>query len=74
MCEKLSPSFKPSVCLMKNGYRAHGICQDCWWNPDTGFAREGVSHDCPGCKKGLPLLGENLENGVGVVIDLTCDD
>ena len=74
MCEKSSPSFKPSACLMKNGYRAHKICQECWWNPDTGFAREGASHECPGCKKGLPLLGVNLEKVSHVVVDLSCDD
>lgn len=48
-------SFIPSACLMKHGKnRAHKICNDCWWN---SFAKEGVSHQCPGCEKGLPLSG-----------------
>jgi hypothetical protein len=40
----------PCACLIKNGnIKSHKICQDCWWNPITGFAREGGNHRCPGC-------------------------
>jgi hypothetical protein len=47
--------FIPSECLMKYGkIRSHKICDDCWWNT---FAKEGISHSCPGCKRGLPLHG-----------------
>jgi hypothetical protein len=45
----------PGRCLRKNRDRAHRICQNCWWNPETGFARENAPHECPGCKRGLPL-------------------
>ena len=45
----------PARCLRKNEERAHRICQDCWWNPETGFARENAPHGCPGCTNGLPL-------------------
>jgi len=45
----------PAACLKKHKERAHRICEHCWWNPDTGFAREDAEHGCPGCKKGLPL-------------------
>jgi len=45
----------PLTCLRKHGEKAHRICQDCWWDPQMGFAREDVSHGCPGCKKELPL-------------------
>ena len=74
MCEKSSPSLKPSACLVKHGDRAHRICKECWWDPDTGFAREGASHECPGCKKGLSLLSANLIKKSYDVIDLTRDD
>jgi len=61
-------SFIPSGCLMKHGkIRAHKICNDCWWN---SFAKEGVTHQCPGCAKGLPLNGPPPPK----FIDLTEDD
>jgi len=61
-------SFIPSACLMKHGKnRAHKICNDCWWN---SFAKEGVTHQCPGCEKGLPLNGPAPPK----FIDLTEDD
>jgi len=58
MCEQTFPrdtTMVPSACLMKHGDKAHRICQECWWDPETGFAREDAPHGCPGCKKGLPL-------------------
>jgi len=58
MCERKFPRdkmFVPSACLRKNLERAHRICEDCWWEPQTGFAREDTHHSCPGCKKHLPL-------------------
>ncbi len=45
----------PAVCLKKNKERAHRICQNCWWNPETGFARENAPHGCPGCNDEAPL-------------------
>ena len=48
----------PAKCYRKNGaIRAHRICQECWWNKESGFAKEDVNHACPGCDKGLPLNG-----------------
>lgn len=45
----------PLRCLQTYGERAHRICEDCWWDPQIGFAREDAPHGCPGCKRGLPL-------------------
>ena len=62
MCEKSvhkdSNPLIPQICLEKNSYcKAHRICQKCWWGDkdNIGFAKEGISHKCPGCEKGLPL-------------------
>jgi hypothetical protein len=76
MCERRvsdENTLKPSACLMKHGSKAHRICKDCWWDPEKGFAREGVNHECPGCKKGLPLLKPKSASKVTEVIDLTAD-
>lgn len=48
-------SLIPSICLSKHGINAHRICQDCWWHPNTGFAREYGIHSCPGCRNNFPL-------------------
>ena len=76
MCNKeimKSEGLIPAACLIKNGrIRAHRICSDCWWNTEYGFAREGVNHACPGCKKAAPLAPDNAAK-IGV-IDLTSDD
>ena len=75
ICEKIvnkSDTLIPRECLMNNGQKAaHRICQECWWNPETGFAREYASHKCPGCIKGLPLTEYKKE--APVFIDLTED-
>jgi hypothetical protein len=64
----------PGQCLRKNGsVRAHRICEDCWWDPVSGFAKEGVNHSCPGCVKGLPLNGP-AHNQSTIFVDLTEDD
>jgi len=58
MCDREFPResmLTPLVCLQKNRDRAHKICQDCWWDPQIGFAREDAPHGCPGCKRRLPL-------------------
>jgi hypothetical protein len=58
MCEKdvnKKDTLIPRVCLNEYGKKAHRICSECWWNPNTGFAREGIKHGCPGCEKKLPL-------------------
>jgi hypothetical protein len=72
MCEKSVNSEQtliPNECLAKYGKaRAHKICQDCWWNK---FAKEGVSHKCPGCVKNMPL---NAAPANMTFIDLTEDD
>ena len=47
--------------------KAHRICRDCWWGK---FAIENITHDCPGCKKHLPLTTtDNTDSNE--VIDLT---
>ena len=56
----------PQECLIKYGkIRAHKVCPSCWWGE---FAKEGVSHKCPGCKKGLPVYKDPK---AGKVVDLT---
>ena len=58
MCDREFPRESmiiPLACLQKNHERAHRICQDCWWDPQMGFAREDAPHGCPGCKRRLPL-------------------
>ena len=65
-------SLMPSECKIKYGMRAHRICEECWFKPETGFAIEGRSHKCPGCEKGLPLT--HVEQKPIEVVDLTGDD
>jgi len=56
----------PQECLIKYGkIRAHKVCPRCWWGE---FAKEGVSHKCPGCVKGLPVYKDPK---AGKVVDLT---
>lgn len=58
MCDRQFPRnsmFIPLPCLKKNHQQAHRICEDCWWDPQMGFARENAPHSCPGCKRHLPL-------------------
>ena len=58
VCEGTFPrddTLVPARCLKENRERAHRICQDCWWDPETGFARENAPHGCPGCIKNFPL-------------------
>ena len=58
----------PQECLMKYGKnRAHKVCPRCWWGE---FAKEGASHKCPGCVKGLPVA---KDVNAGKVVDLTED-
>lgn len=64
----------PVACLMKHGkINSHKICQDCWWDKDTGFAREGTNHACPGCVKN-PIIKPTSEKKTGAIIDLTLED
>jgi hypothetical protein len=72
MCEKTinkENTLVPSGCLSMYGKAAHRICQKCWWNPITGFAREGVAHKCPGCIKNIPLT--QYKKTDPIIIDLT---
>jgi len=72
MCGKIvskKDTLVPSICSLQHGQRAHRICQNCWWDPNTGFALENGSHQCPGCVKGLPLLPKEK----AITIDLTDD-
>jgi hypothetical protein len=74
ICRKnkvIGTTLIPRKCLNKNGVSSHRICQKCWWKPETGFASEGVIHDCPGCVKKLPL---NKNKNHDEVIDLTEDE
>jgi len=71
VCNKktqLKQTLIPRVCLVKYGLRGHRICQDCWWDKKTGFAKESGTHNCPGCEKGTVLTKMNKES---VIIDLT---
>lgn len=68
----INDTLVPSKCLQINGKRAHRICSECWWNPDTGFARENAPHGCPGCAKNLPLT--KVQNTEPIMVDLTLDD
>jgi hypothetical protein len=75
MCERdvdKNNTLIPRECLINNGSAAHRICQDCWWNPEYGFAREYANHKCPGCIKKLPLTDVTKNNSE--VIDLTLDE
>jgi hypothetical protein len=72
MCEKRinkDDTLVPSGCLVEHGKRAHRICSNCWWDPEKGFAREGVKHRCPGCIKNIPLTPYKKEPTI--TIDLT---
>jgi hypothetical protein len=64
-------TLMPRKCLNQHGVSAHRICQKCWWDKKTGFALEGVNHDCPGCVKGIPL---NKNKTPVETVDLTGDD
>jgi len=70
--ENIIDTLAPSACKIKHGLRAHRICQECWWNPKTGFGKEDSSHKCPGCEKGLPLT--NIKLPEPILMDLTEDD
>lgn len=72
MCERIfdkDNTLVPRECLIKYGNEAHRICQNCWWDPEKGFAREDASHKCPGCQKGLLLT--HYKKGPQIFIDLT---
>ena len=74
ICElniNINSALIPSICKIKNGFSSHKICQECWWNSDTGFGKEQSNHKCPGCEKGLPLKVKNVETIV--MIDLTVE-
>lgn len=72
MCGKIvdiKDTLIPRECLMKHGKAAHRICEDCWWDPNSGFGLETSSHECPGCKNGLPLTQFKKEEPI--FVDLT---
>jgi hypothetical protein len=74
MCEtyaKKENTLVPRRCLTAHGKAAHRICQDCWWDPISGFAREDAPHDCPGCVKDMPLTDYKKEPPI--LVDLTED-
>lgn len=65
--QNIENTLAPSKCLQQNMNKAHRICRDCWWDK---FAIENMTHDCPGCKKNLPLTTtDNTDSNE--VIDLT---
>jgi hypothetical protein len=75
MCEaeiNIKNTLLPSECLNKHGLKAHRICLECWWNPESGFALENASHRCQGCIKNLSLT--QVSNKETELIDLTSDD
>ena len=58
ICEKqvnIQNSYAPGRCFIQHGQKAHRICENCWWDPITGFALENMNHSCPGCQKGMKL-------------------
>ncbi len=60
ICGKsMSDGLMPRSCYMKHGEHSHRICQDCWWDPNTGFANETSTHGCPGCLKGMEITNNN---------------
>jgi hypothetical protein len=72
ICEKevhRNNTMTPSICYRKYMNKSHRICSYCWFNPDTGFALENRSHECPGCIKKLPLTKVSYDKTE--VIDLT---
>ena len=47
------PFLSPVKCVIKYGLdRSHKICQECWFRD---FAKEDISHKCPGCENDKPL-------------------
>lgn len=70
---KLSNTFVPNACLRNRGVKAHRICKDCWWDEEKGFAKESVSHKCPGCLKN-PSPKSKKKSSPHELIDLTKDD
>lgn len=84
MCENIkniANTLIPRVCLDEHGLKAHRICHTCWWNPEIGFAREGIVHTCPGCEKDLPFTAvrptrksPSNPNNKNKVIELDDDD
>ena len=72
ICDQKIVGKEPLIareCLIKYGrYRAHKICQPCWWSK---FAKEDEKHPCPGCVRHIPIPPDP---DAGKVIDLTFDD
>jgi hypothetical protein len=64
MCGKTisNDGLMPRSCYMKHGDNAHRICQECWWDPNTGFSKETATHGCPGCLKGIQLSNHSKLN------------
>jgi hypothetical protein len=76
MCERevdKNNTLVPRVCLNTYSSRAHRICNDCWWDPVSGFARENATHGCPGCAKKFPLTNVKSKK-IGEIVDLSLDD
>lgn len=75
ICERMinkDDMLIPRECLINYGKGAHRLCQDCWWDPKSGFAREEGIHKCPGCKKDLPLT--SYEKDPPTFVDLSEDE
>ena len=72
VCEKdmgeKEEMFIQIQCLKRNFGNAHRICSSCWWDPNTGFALESSDHNCPGCRKNMPLT---MPSSKDEVVDLT---
>lgn len=49
VCRKMPGKFLPIQCYKKAECTSHKICENCWWDEETGFASEMGSHKCPGC-------------------------
>ena len=69
MCDKsITDGLIPRTCYMKHGENAHRICQDCWWDQNTGFANETATHGCPGCLKGVQLTNHGKTKKTPIII------
>ena len=69
MCDKsITDGLMPRSCYMKHGENAHRICQDCWWEPNSGFANETATHGCPGCLKGVQLTNQGKPKKTPIII------
>lgn len=66
-------TLETTRCRVKGPYYRHPICPDCWWGTDSkpGFAAEEGTHECPGCKKGVPPIRRTPPKSPPITIDIS---